>query len=456
MNGPKKFHAIRVNPEKCIGCTHCMQVCPTEAIRVRDGLAVIADERCVDCGNCMRACPVDAFYIVQDDLSLMQQYRYRVALFPSVMIGQFPDKVTDDQVYGALLELGFTHIYEVEQPIQWLVDAYRGYMTENRHNFPMISSFCPAIVRLIQIRYPSLIDNIVMVKAPHDLAAHYSIERLKKEGAKEEEIGIFYITPCSAKIAAVKRPLGEKKSIVNGIINMNELYNQVMKVIAGKPSAASQGFREFLTREGILWPLSRGEARLFKHKSMAIDGIHNVVKILEKLETGHIPEIEFLELRSCDQGCAGGILLSGNRFLTVERLERRARNYPHSADNNPEGPGKSEVLAKMAVDPIETDPVFRLDEDRARALEKMAKVEKILCQLPAIDCGACGAPNCHALAEDMVKGMAKMSDCVFLQARWKEEGILTPRRAFNNLEKVWGKGRFQADCKKRGARNEGF
>ncbi len=456
MSRPKKYQAIRVDPEKCIGCTHCMQACPTEAIRVQDGLAVIAYERCVDCGNCMRVCPVDAIYIVQDDLSLMQQYKYRVALFPSVMIGQFPDKVTDDQVYGALLELGFTHIYEVEQPIQWIVDAYRDYMADNRINFPLISSFCPAIVRLIQIRYPSLIDNIVMVKAPHDLAAHYSIERLKKEGAKEEEIGIFYITPCSAKIAAVKRPLGEKKSIVNGIINMNELYNRVMRVIAGKPAVSSDGFREYLTREGILWPLSRGESRLFKRTSMAIDGIHNVVKILEKLETGKIPEIEFLELRSCDQGCAGGILLSGNRFLTVERLERRARSYPHAADNNPEGPGKKRIVAKMAVDPIETDPVFRMDKDRIRALEKLAKVGKILCQLPAIDCGACGAPNCHALAEDMVTGKAKMSDCVFLQARWEQEGLITPHRAFNNLEKIWGKGRFQADCKKRGARNEGF
>ncbi len=456
MNRSKKYHAIRVNSEKCIGCTHCMQVCPTEAIRVKDGLAVIADERCVDCGNCMRVCPVDAFIIVQDDLSLMQQFTYKVALFPSVMIGQFPDKVTDDQVYGALLELGFTHIFEVEQPIQWLVEAYREYMAGNRHNFPLISSFCPSIVRLIQIRYPSLIDNIVMVKAPHDLAAHYSIERLKALGAREEEIGVFYITPCSAKIAAVKRPLGEKKSIVNGIINMNELYNRVMKVIAGKPAVSSPGFREYLTREGILWPLSRGEARLFKHKSMAIDGIHNVVKILEKLETGNIPEIEFFELRSCDQGCAGGILLSGDRFLTVERLERRARSYPHMAEHNPSGPGKAEVMSRLTVDPFAPDPVFRLDEDRARALEKMAKVEKILCQLPAIDCGACGAPNCHALAEDMVTGKAKMSDCLFLLARWKEEGLITQRRAFNNLEKIWGKGRFKADCKKRGARNEGF
>jgi Na+-translocating ferredoxin:NAD+ oxidoreductase RNF subunit RnfB len=45
-----------------------------------------------------------------------------------------------------------------------------------------------------------------------------------------------------------------------------------------------------------------------------------------------------------------------------------------------------------------------LDENRMKALEKMKKINSILCQLPGIDCGACGAPNCHALAEDMVRG----------------------------------------------------
>ena len=456
MSRPKKYHAMRVDPAKCIGCTHCMQVCPTEAIRVSNGLAVITGERCVDCGNCMRACPVDAFYIMQDDLSLMQKFKYRVALFPSVMIGQFPEHITDDQIYGALLELGFTHLMEVEQPIHWLVEAYRKYHAENPDIRPLISSFCPAIVRLIQIRYPTLIDHIVMVKAPHDLAAHYALERLKGEGAQEGETGLFYITPCSAKIAAVKRPLGEKESIVDGILNMDEMYNRVMQVISSRPGVGSSGYREYLTREGILWPLPRGEARLFKHKSMAIDGIHNVVKMLERLETENHPELEFPELRSCDQGCAGGILLSGNRFLTVERLERRARTFPHSHEVNPDGPAKADVLEKLVTDPIEPARVFQLDPDRSRAIEKMALVEKILCRLPAIDCAACGAPNCHALAEDIVMGKAKMTDCLFLQAEWQHEGRVTPARGFRNMEKIWGEGRFKADCKKKGARNEGY
>ena len=451
-----KYHALRVDPEKCIGCVHCMKVCPTEAIRVKQGLAVVDDLRCVDCGNCMRACPVDAFYVIQDDLSLIRNYTYRVALFPSVMIGQFPESISDDQIYSAIIQLGFTHVFEVEQPIQWLIDSIVKHKEENPEKKPLISSFCPAIIRLIQIKYPSLVTHIMNIKAPHDLAASFIQEKFRSQGIPVEETGFFYIAPCSAKIAAVKDPVGENESIINGVINMNELYNRVMKIISGQPKTEFSGYREYLSREGILWPLPRGEARLFKRRSMAVDGIHNVVKILEKLETEEMPDIDYLELRSCDQGCAGGILLSGDRFLAVERLERRARRYPHATDALTEPVLEKKVKSSMGSGTIEPRTVFQLDPDRSKALEKMARVERIICHLPAIDCGACGAPNCHALAEDMVMGHAKMTDCIHLQQRWQLEGKVSNQRAFNNLEKIWGVGRFEADCKKRGARNEGF
>ncbi len=69
---------------------------------------------------------------------------------------------------------------------------------------------------------------------------------------------------------------------------------------------------------------------------------------------------------------------------------------------------------------------------------------------------ACGAPNCQALAEDMVNNKAKMSDCIFLQQMWVDEGRINARKAFLNIQKKWGTDRFKADCNKRGRRNEGF
>ncbi|MCW0482763.1 [Fe-Fe] hydrogenase large subunit C-terminal domain-containing protein [Gaoshiqia sediminis] len=452
------YHALKVDARKCIGCTHCMQVCPTEAIRVRNGLAAIQQKRCVDCGNCMRACPAHAIYVEQDDLDKIKAFKYRVVLFPSVMIGQFPEKYTEDQIYDAVLKVGFTHVFEVEQPIGFLKDSIREYRRRNKKHKPHISTFCPSVVRLIQLRYPSLIDHLILRKAPHDLGAHFAIEQLKKQGATEDEIGLFYVTPCIAKMTSVKSPLGEKESIVDGIINMNELYNRVMKIISTKEAPDISDQREMLTRDGILWSLTRGEAKHFGERSMAIDGIHNVIKFLERLENEEVPELDFLELRACDQSCAGGNLMSGNRFLTVERLENRAKRYPPAFKfkDHPVQQDASSIKQKLVADKIQPKPVFQLDEDRERALEKMNKAQRIICFLPGIDCGSCGAPNCQALAEDMACGQAKMSDCIFLQQLWQDEHKISTSKALQNVERKWGKDRFKADCNKRGKRNEGF
>lgn len=455
METTQKYHAIKVDSDKCIGCVHCMKSCPTEAIRIENGVAAIRDSRCVDCGNCLRACPVNAFYVEQDSFDQLRKFKYRVVLFPSVMVGQIPEIYSENQIYKALLDLGFTHIFEVEQPIQWLVESIRNEVRKNS-NKPLISSFCPAIVRLIQIKYPSLTENIVQLKAPHDLAAHFAINLLTQKGIRRDEIGIFYVSPCSAKMAAVKRPLGEKVSIVDGLINMNELYNQIMRIIPLVAETDTRHLRENLSSDGILWCLPRGEARKFSRKSMAIDGIHNVVKFLERLENEEVPELDFLELKSCDQGCAGGILLTGNRFLTVERLQKRAKLYPPGFKVQPDRINKKAVQQKLLAEPIQPKQVFRLDEDRLKALAKLRKIDKILCQLPGIDCGGCGAPNCHALAEDMVQGTAKMTDCVFLQKIYLRDGKLKLTKVFKNLDRTWGVNRIEADCTRKGGRNEGF
>lgn len=455
MNEKPKYHALKVDTEKCFGCTHCMQICPTEAIRIVNGVAVIDDERCVDCGNCLRACPVDAFYVVHDELDQIESYKYRVVLFPSVFIGQFPEIYSEGRIYEALLKLGFTHIFEVEQPAEWLIESVKESRKEVTEG-PLISSFCPAVVRLIQCKYPSLAGNISPRKVPHDLAAHFAIQQLKKQGATENEIGIFYVSPCSAKMAAVNQPVAEKESIVTGIINMKDLYNRIMKLIPAKEHTDTSDFRKYLSREGILWSLPRGESSWFRKKSMAIDGIHNVVKFLERLENDEVPEFDFLELKSCNQGCAGGILLTGNRFLTVERLQKRAAGYPRASQVNTGDFDKEAIKRKLITEKIEPKPVFVLDENRTRALEKMQKINQILCQLPGIDCGGCGAPNCHALAEDIVQGKGRMTDCVFLQKKYVKEQKLKSEKAYKNLEKIWGEKRFEADCNKKGGRNEGF
>jgi ferredoxin len=41
----------------CIGCMKCQRECPSDAIVVKDNLAVVDPEKCVKCGHCAEICP---------------------------------------------------------------------------------------------------------------------------------------------------------------------------------------------------------------------------------------------------------------------------------------------------------------------------------------------------------------------------------------------------------------
>ena len=166
----KKFfhHALKVLENTCVGCTHCMKVCPTGAIRVVNGLAVINDNRCVDCGMCLRYCPVKAIIVEQDDFNKIFKYKYRIALIPAVLIGQFPEEVPTKLIHSILYELGFNRIAEVEQGVTILKEAMQEYIPQHTSTRPLISSFCPAIIRLIQVKFPALVDHVIRLKPPLD------------------------------------------------------------------------------------------------------------------------------------------------------------------------------------------------------------------------------------------------------------------------------------------------
>jgi iron only hydrogenase large subunit-like protein len=449
-------HALTIDNDLCIGCTHCMTVCPTQAIRVRNGKAILIPNRCVDCGECYKACPVSAIHVEQDDLQMIFNYPVRVILIPSVLIGQFPRKIMTSSIYNALKDIGFTHIYEVENSVDMVLEAGRKYMHEHKER-PMISSYCPAIVRLIQVKFPSLVGNIMKVNPPIDMSAIYYREKLKANGIPENQIGLFYATPCAAKIAAIKSPVGEDKSPVDGVININFLYNRILNFLQRKyVEAAPPQTDDLLSSRGIMWSLTRGEVIHSNGRALAIDGIKNVNEFLENIENEKLDQIDFLELRACDESCAGGILISGNRFLTVERLKYRAEEYK-SRDDDKDRKFNERFLninERGFLGDIEPRPIEKLDEDISSALKKMERKRRLMCFLPGFDCAGCGAPDCQTLSEDIVQGKAQISHCIFMQQQMIKQNLLSQSQAIRVTENIWGTDRLEKNCNKLGAEDE--
>jgi Na+-translocating ferredoxin:NAD+ oxidoreductase RNF subunit RnfB len=429
-------HTLMIVEPLCIGCTHCMRVCPTEAIRVTGGKAKVDPERCVDCGQCMDACPHDAIIIEQSDFQQIFDYAIRVAIVPSLMIGQFEDDVSEQQMFDSLRHLGFTHIYYAELGVD-ILHALGGKISVYSDSHPVISSYCPAMVRLIQLRYPSLLPNINLVRTPAQITAIYARSLLIHEGHNSEDIGIFYITPCAAKYAQIKTPGSATSGLIQGGLNLDYIFNLIQKDLANRKEQfkkqSTQNKKPLITQQAFLWSLTKGESASMKGRTLAVDEIHNVVEFLELVEDDRLENLDFLELRACDTGCTGGVITPRNRFLATERIKHHAstleQTLPSEALKSIEHVSK-ELIRDLKTERIVAKNSFQLAVDTATALQKLEKVQKLTETLPGIDCGLCGSPTCRTLAEDIARGNASIRWCVVLKIR-DPEGL-------NNLAKIWG------------------
>lgn len=406
------WHSVDLEKEKCNGCTICLRRCPTEAIRIRDGKAKIIKERCIDCGECIRVCPYHAKKAFADDLKSIDKYKFKIALVSLPLYGQFKLDKDINRIFNCFYELGFDMVYDVAFAAD-IVTSMQSDILKKSSTKPLIATLCPAIIRLIQIRFPSLIDHIINIESPMEIAARLAKEKASKEHCLNlNDIGAFYITQCPAKITSIKKPLGIKKSYVDGAIPIKSIYTKLLKIYdkVEKNDKIQQA-----SGDGIGWARVGGQSfSLDLDKYLAVDGIENVINVLEEIELGKLNNIDFFEGYACVTGCVGGPLNVENPFVAKNRIRQLSKTYGKRKL------GKEEVdnlLQGVDVDwteEIEPLGILKLDQNIEKAIEKMELIEKIDKKLPGIDCGSCGAPNCHAMAEDVVKGMATLEDCIIM------------------------------------------
>ncbi len=404
------FHSVTLDKDLCRGCTNCIKRCPTEAIRVRNGKARIIKERCIDCGECIKVCPYRAKKAVTDNLSSINKYKYKIALPAPSLYVQFKNKPDINLILNGLKKIGFDEVFEVARAAELVTLATKKYIAENNVQKPVISSACPAVTRLIKVKFPNLIDNILPLLAPIEIAAKLSLEEaISKTNLPSEDIGVFFITPCAAKVTCSYSPIGVSESKVSGCIPINEIYKAllpVMKNIKDPELIASAGI------EGVKWAKNSGESIGLKTENyIAVDGIHDVIKIFEQIDAGFLNDIDFVEASSCVGGCIGGPLTVENPFVAKTKLNSVLDNtklVPSKVDFTKE----IEDSVKWTC-PVEFNAVMKLDENMEVALRMLTEIEELYNDLPQIDCGSCGSPSCHAMAEDIVKGYAKKTDCIF-------------------------------------------
>ena len=403
-------HSVLLDESKCTGCTTCLRHCPTEAIRIRDGHAIINPERCIDCGECIRVCPHKAKKAVCSKLPDMDRFKWKIALPAPTLYGQFDNLDDVDYVLDGLLKIGFDDVYEVAKAAE-LVSAYtRLYLKDAKVTKPAISSACPVVIRLINLRFPSLTDHIIPMLPPMEIAARLAKERALSEHPelKPEDVGVCFITPCPAKVSYVKNGFASYKSYVDEVVSISDIYFQLIGKMRKdkdiRPLSESG-------RIGLGWARSGGEATaILNEEYLAADGIDNVIHVLDQVENGNIPPLEFIELNACTGGCVGGVLTIQNPFIAKARLQSLRRYLPVSR-NTIDRDETTVPEGFVFKDMPEYVPITRLSNSLAESMRMMNEIHSIRDCLPGIDCGSCGAPTCRAFAEDIVRGQSDISDC---------------------------------------------
>jgi len=410
-------HGFRIDPDKCDGRMACMRACPTHAIRVKNGKARLISELCIDCGSCLSVCEPGAISATTINFAELDGYKFKVAVASPALFTQFGLRDTPADVGRALLELGFDAVWEYAVDIALVNRAITDFVKEWPGPFPLISSSCPVVVRLIQVAYPSMVDHVIPLESPREIAARELKRRYSREmGLNPEEIAAIYITPCQAKAISILQPAEEVKSYLDGAVGMSEIYNALLTKMreATRPGDAP---KDLVTADGLLhWGAPEGEIpALSRERYLPLMGLTHIMKVFNDIEKGRIRNIEFLECHACQGGCIGG-------NLTVENLyAARSKNLHLMASMPKPGPDfEKEVDRRYALEDFSLRGSLKPRQTEEEALDLRERVmrrkraEEVLKILPQLNCGLCGAPTCKNHAEDVAASRADLLDCVFL------------------------------------------
>lgn len=409
------INSIKIAKDACQGCVNCIRGCPTEAIRVVGGEINIIPELCIDCGECLRACGRKALGIYEDDWNRIKESSRATVIADPVFFSQFSHYVQPEQLEEVLQSLGINVLID-EAEDAFDLSAYATAQLLNRapkETLPLISVYCPSVLRLIQFRFPELLSRVVPIHSPLEMMADLWKMRTNSDAP------LTLLAPCPAKITMIRDPQGRKKSPIDYAVTVRRVARSIMA--AGNLSTENHAPAKARKNDNrwIAWARRAGESRhiqAFSEKKLtilAVSGMRNTIDLLQELELGRLRGVDFVECRVCDTGCVGGIGTAESRFLAGLRLNNIEPNWTIT----PQEIARDEELYSMdfwsITDEYQTRPRMPLSDNVADAMLKLQQMKEVYSGLPHIDCGACGRPSCQAMAEEIVRGHGSITDCVF-------------------------------------------
>lgn len=356
---PKKtVHMINgksyIDQSNCIKCGKCKAVCPYDAIVHKErpcklscgvnaigndslGRALIDNDKCVSCGMCMVNCPFGAIsdksQIFQLTRALRDENCEFIAEIAPAFVGQFGDKVSEENLICALNKLGFTKVYEVA------LGADIGAISEAHHyvdkvvtgELPfLLTSCCPSWAMLAKIYFPDLVDEVSEELTPMVATAR----SIKKDNPNAK---VVFIGPCaSKKLEASRRTV---RSDVDFVITFEELSAMFeASQIVLEECETKENFTDEATGAGRGYAVAGGVAQAIEkcineyYPEVEVqiehaEGLADCKKILALAKAG--------KLNGClieGMGCPGGCVAGAGTILPIPKAQRKVKNVVSASE----------------------------------------------------------------------------------------------------------------------------
>ncbi len=312
-----------IDPEKCVNCGKCHEVCPYHSIikvpvpceeacpvgaitKDEFGKEHIDTEKCISCGKCLASCPFGAIVERSQMVDVLKQIHDTdnkvVAMLAPAVIGQFPGDIKN--LVSALKKAGFDEVIEVAVGADITTQKEAAEFIERQEAGAklMTTSCCPAYYRAAKVHIPEIQPFVSHTRTP----MYYTAEMVKQEDPNCKAV---FIGPCLAK-----RVEAEYDPNVDYVLTFEEVGAIFVASQINVEECEAEEFNKLSRAQGRQFPLSGGVAGAVAsligdkadYRPEKIDGLSKEnIKLLKRYATKGCDN-NMLEVMCCEGGCISG------------------------------------------------------------------------------------------------------------------------------------------------------
>ena len=411
---------ITTESTKCKGCNRCVRVCPIPEANIAylDNGQVkvkINPEKCISCGACLEVCQHEARSYYDDTERFFADLESGVSITLMVAPSFRTNFENGVSILAWLRSLGVSTVVDVSLGADICTWAHVRYIQEKRPR-TLLTQPCPAIVEYVQKHRAELIDMLSPVHSPMLCSAVF----LRKYLNKTDKIAA--LSPCVAK----KNEFDD-----TGAISYNVTFKRLkehIKVKGIEIPEAPFAFDHVTSSLGRIYAMPGGlkeNVEYYLGKSVRVDkaeGQSVVYRCIDSFGNENEENLPVLfDVLNCPEGCnAGTGCTHENSVFRINRVMDEQRQcamqkYEKSDDAQmtklfSQFDAKLKLFdfireyAKKPVEPIDYTP-----EDVARAFKELGKTTE---DQRSHNCYACGCNTCQEMAVRIAKGINVPENCM--------------------------------------------